>query len=129
MEKPLKKILIVDDEPDFTMMVKFNLESAGPYHVLVENRATSAINAALNFLPDVIILDIIMPEAEGPELLAQLREHPLLSRIPVIFLTATMRANEVDMNPPPSSDYVLLAKPGTVRELVDCIERLLRTDF
>lgn len=120
-----KKILVVDDEPGFTEMVKFNLEATGRYRVLVENNSTFALQAALQFKPDVILLDVIMPEPEGPDVLFQLRNHPVVKHVPVIFLTATVRKGEVDSQTSANVGYVFLAKPSTLKELIACIESQL----
>ena len=124
----IKKVLIVDDEADFTAMVKLNLEATGAYQVLVENNSSAAFFAALEYRPDIILLDIIMPEPEGPDVLFQLRNDPQLKSIPVIFLTATVRRKETKEGPP-SNDYVFLAKPCTLRELIATIEAQIQSRF
>lgn len=121
-EEIKKKILIVDDEPAFTEMVKLNLEATGDYEVLIINDSSSAINAALQYQPDVIILDVIMPEPEGPDVLFYLRNHQELRNIPVIFFTATLRKDEVTADPAGYGGYVFLAKPSSLKELISCIE-------
>ncbi len=120
-----KKVLVVDDEPAFTELVRFNLEATGVYQVMVENNSSAAINAALQYRPDVILLDVIMPEPEGPDILFRLRNHPDLKRIPVIFLTATVRKGEIGLDPSEHGGYVFLAKPSSLQELITCIESQL----
>jgi len=123
-----KRILIVDDEPGFTELVKFNLEATGQYQVLVENNSSVAVQAALDYLPDLILLDVIMPEPEGPDVLFQLRNHDRLKKIPVIFLTATVRRAEAEDQEAGETGYVFLAKPSTVQELIRCIESQLQRE-
>jgi PleD family two-component response regulator len=66
--KEKRRILIVDDDANSTHLVKILLERSGPYLVLEENDATKADQAAHDFKPDVILLDIVMPKMDGGEL-------------------------------------------------------------
>ncbi len=117
-----KRILIVDDEPHFTEMVKLNLEAGGQYSVFVENRGTQALHSALVCKPHLILLDVIMPDKEGPDVLDQLKRHERARNIPVVFLTATVTEEEVREHQGHIGGRTFLAKPGTVRSLVECIE-------
>ena len=83
-----KRILVVDDEAALTRMVKLNLERTGNYEVRTENSGPMAIPAALEFRPDLMLLDVMMPGMTGDEIAAQLREDPALSHIKFIFVTA-----------------------------------------
>lgn len=65
-----KRILMIDDEVAFTNLVKVNLERTGRYEVRVENRPLCALAAALEFKPDAILLDVVMPELDGGQILA-----------------------------------------------------------
>ena len=76
-----KRILVVDDESALTRMVKLNLERTGNYEVRTENQGVKAIPAAMEFKPDLIFLDIMMPDMGGPEISAQLKEDPELAKI------------------------------------------------
>ena len=84
MEK--KKILIVDDEENFAYIVKMNLEQCGGYDVTVETRAANALNAANLCNPHLILLDIIMPDKDGFEVLEMLKKNNRTASIPVIIL-------------------------------------------
>ncbi len=66
-----KKILVVDDERGFTKMVKLNLEANGNYDVKIQNNPLEALQTAVEFKPDVILLDVIMPDMEGPDVVYQ----------------------------------------------------------
>jgi CheY-like chemotaxis protein len=90
-----RKVLIVDDEAAFTNVVKLTLEAKGGYEVFVENNSRAAFAAARKFLPDIIILDVVMPELDGGEVHTQLMADPVLKNTPVIFLTAIVRQKEV----------------------------------
>jgi len=119
---PKRKILIVDDENDFTTMVKLNLEATGRYDVMVENIAVNAVNAALGYKPDLILLDVIMPGTEGPDIVSNMKEHAGLRDIPIVFLTATVRKAEVEQENGEIGGHVFIAKPCSLTELIDAIE-------
>ena len=120
-----KRILIVDDEVAFTEMVKLNLEATGNYTVKIQNDASKAIHSVLSYHPDLILLDIIMPEAEGPDVVYQIRKNEEIRDTPIIFLTATVTRDEVNAEDGKIGGHKFLAKPSTVGELIDCIERQL----
>ena len=122
-----KKILIIDDEESFTKLFKLNLEKAGSYQVQEENKASQAIEAARNFKPDLIILDIMMADADGSEVAARLKMEKNLKDIPIIFLTAVVSSEEVDSNTGGLiGGHPFIAKPADVEEVVVCIEKTLR---
>src|SRR4030042_94371 len=85
-------ILIVDDEEDLLWMLGKRLTAEG-YSVLAATNGADALALAKSQHPDIIVLDIIMPEMEGGEVAAELKEHPVTRNIPVIFLTA-LRSKE-----------------------------------
>lgn len=124
MEK--KRILIVDDEASFTRMVKLNLEKTGQFEVREENKATYALPAAREFKPDLIILDVIMPNLDGGDIFGQLQNDRHLKGTPVIFLTATVSPREAGVKGFNSGGALFLAKPVTVENLIACIQEHVR---
>lgn len=125
--KEKRRILIVDDDPDSTHLVKILLEKTGNYIVLEENDAAKAHGSARNFKPDVILLDIMMPETDGVEVAAQIEADPELQRTPIIFLTALVTEPEIKAGLR-IEGHQSLAKPINIPELIDRIEEsLLRT--
>jgi DNA-binding response OmpR family regulator len=117
-----KKVLIIDDETAFTNIVKLTLEAKGDYEVCVENDPRHAITAARNFWPDIIILDVVMPELDGGEVHTQLQADPVLKNIPLIFLTAIVRKKEVDEHAGMIGGSFYLAKPVSADDLMAAIE-------
>jgi CheY-like chemotaxis protein len=121
-EKP--RILIVDNNLDFTLSAKLGLESTGRYSVWEENHSARAHQTAQRVKPDLILLDIAMPETDGGEVAAQIQSDPTLHRLPIVFLTALVTKAEarsglqIDGHP-------FLAKPISIPELVAGIERNL----
>lgn len=121
MEK--KKILLVDDEKSFTSLLKLNLEETGRYEVRVENWPEDAIQAAREFRPNIILLDIIMPRMPGGNVAAQIKGDPELKNTPIVFLTAAVRKHQVEENDGIICDLPCLAKPAPVEEVIEFIEK------
>ena len=84
----LTRILFVEDDPDIQAVVRLSLESLGGFSVSVCNSGAEALQAALEFAPQLILLDVMMPEMDGPATIQALRELPGLAEIPFVFLTA-----------------------------------------
>ena len=118
-----KKILIVDDERGFTAMLSLNLESLGPYEVMVENQATQALATAQAYRPDLILLDFIMPEIDGAQVAKAIKTDPQLKGTPIILMTAiaqTLGSNEDDW---PGLDLPCVSKPSNLSTLLSTIQR------
>jgi two-component system alkaline phosphatase synthesis response regulator PhoP len=120
-----KRILVVDDEPAITRMVKLNLERTGNYEVHTENQGSMAISAAKEFKPDLIFLDFMMPDMDGDEVSALLKEDEELSNIPFIFMTAIVTKDETEAMGTNIGGNEFLAKPVKTDELIATIERVL----
>ena len=122
--KEKRRILIVDDDANSTHLVKILLERSGPYLVLEENDATKADQAAHDFKPDVILLDIVMPKMDGGELATQIESDRELHDTPIIFLTALVTHGEAKSGLQVQG-HPLVAKPISIPELIDQIEKHL----
>jgi len=120
----MKKVLIVDDEKDTLLMLGKRL-TAGGYSVITATNGTDAIALAKSQHPDIIILDILMPEMSGGEVAAELREHPLTRSIPVILLTAILSKEEEKIYGSVVGGNITLAKPLDAEKLLDQMEKLL----
>ena len=116
-----KRILLIDDEPSFTRMLKLNLEETGAYEVKAENSGTQGLAAARQFKPDLILLDIVMPDMSGGEVAFEIENDRNTKNTPVVFLTAAAKKEDEGV----ISGRTILAKPVTVEEVVDCIEKNL----
>ena len=124
MVEEKRRILIVDNDRESTHVVKILLERTGRYLVLEENDATKAHQSARNFRPDVILLDIVMPETDGGEVAAQIQADPDLRRTPIIFLTALVTKAEAKTGLR-IQGHPFLAKPISIPELIKGIEENL----
>ncbi|MCH8080704.1 MAG: response regulator [Proteobacteria bacterium] len=119
------KILVVDDEERLTKMVKLNLEQTGDYEIRTESLATNALNAAREFKPDLIILDIMMPDISGDVIAQQLLDDEELKYIKIIFLTALVTKSEIKAKGSEIAGRTFIAKPVKIDELITCIEEQL----
>ncbi len=117
-----KRILLIDDEPSFTRMLKLNLDETGAYEVRAENRGTEGLAAARQFKPDLILLDIVMPDMSGGEVAFGLNHDRNTKDTPIVFLTAAAKKKEDEGI---IGGRTIIAKPVTVEEVIDCIERTL----
>ena len=122
--KEKHRILIVDNDGDSTHLVKILLERTGRYLVLEENNPTKAHQSAQNFRPDLILLDIVMPETDGGEVAAQIQADPELQTTPIIFLTALVTKAETKAGLR-IQGHPFLAKPISIPELINAIEENL----
>ena len=93
---PLKKILYVEDEPDIQEITRISLEAIGGYTVKICSSGEEAIKISPGFAPDLILLDVMMPEIDGPTTLLELRKIKSLANVPIIFMTAKSQPQEVN---------------------------------
>lgn len=119
-----KKILIIDDEPDVADLVSYHLKAMG-YQVETVNDPNVSIGTARSFLPDLVILDIMMPDLNGIQICRILRADPRLKNTPIIFLTA--KGEETDRIAgfeTGCDDYI--CKPFIIKELMLRVQSILR---
>ena len=121
-----KKILIVDDEEDFCYFVKLNLEETEHYEVLTAYDGPEGIDMAIRYHPDMILLDIIMPKMMGTEVAEVLRSNKATKDIPILFVTAILKREEVGGKGRKSGGNIFLFKPVTLPELVQEIGAMIR---
>ncbi len=125
-EKQKIKVLVVDDEPDIVEILKYNLLKEG-YDVATAEDGIKAVKTAAKFLPDVILLDIMMPNQDGVETCLQIRQIPELKNTFIIFLTARSEEySEVAAFDVGADDYI--SKPIKPRALMSRISALFRRE-
>ncbi|MBL7069239.1 MAG: response regulator [Candidatus Omnitrophica bacterium] len=118
-----KKILLIDDEEDFCFFVKNNLERESAFDVITTTSGKEGIKLAKKIKPDLILLDILMPDISGDEVARQLRTIEGIKETPIVFLTATVRREEVEAKEGVIGGYPFIAKPVDVEKLIQEIER------
>ena len=119
-----RRILIADDDVDALRLVGLMLERKG-YQILAAASGQQALQKAIEANPDIIILDVMMPDMDGYQVAAQLRKHPATESIPILMLTAKTAINDkIAGFQAGADDY--LAKPVHPRELISRIEALLQ---
>lgn len=119
-----KKILIVDDEPSITKLLKFALEKTGIYEILCENQGLKALDAIRASRPDLLVLDMNMPDTSGGEIASSLQSDPSLRALPIIFLTGNVSGEEAESGLT-ISGHPAMAKPINMEKLLQCIEKCL----
>lgn len=92
----VSKILYVEDDPDIQVVAKLALESVGGYTVCICSSGQEAIEQGEAFAPDLILLDVMMPEMDGPTTLGRLRAIAPLVDTPAVFMTAKVMASDVE---------------------------------
>ena len=92
----IARILIVDDEEDIRMVSRLSLGRIGGWQALVTGSGPEAVELAAREKPDLILLDVMMPETDGPATLALLQGRKETASIPVVFLTAKVQSREVE---------------------------------
>jgi CheY-like chemotaxis protein len=116
-----KRILIVDDKASDTRLVKLYLEETNDYLVQEVNDATAALAAAVEFQPQLILLDVLMPGMDGGDLAACLQASPSLKTVPIVFLTALVTKEELKARVGRAGRFPFLAKPIILPELRACL--------
>jgi two-component system phosphate regulon response regulator PhoB len=120
----MERVLIVDDDPDIVRLVSYNLSHAG-YEVQTASTGRQALELVQKQPPDLIVLDLMLPDVDGMEVCRSIRQHDPSRRIPILMLTA--RGDEIDRVVGfelGADDYV--AKPFSPRELVLRVKSILR---
>ncbi|MFH0894678.1 MAG: response regulator transcription factor [Bacteroidota bacterium] len=120
----MEKILIVDDEPDILEFLQYNLQKEG-YETSIASNGKEALDKAAQFKPQMIILDVMMPEMDGVEACKELRKNPLFNETVILFLTARGEDySQIAAFDAGADDYI--TKPIRLRVLISKIKAILR---
>lgn len=117
-----KKIMIVDDEPDILTSIGQILELSG-YKVIKAADGKECLDKLNKEIPDLVILDIMMPGMSGWDVAAKIKENPDWNGIPIVFLTAKGDTMSVGMGNMASEDYIV--KPFDIEDLKNRVNRIL----
>ena len=124
-----RKILLVDDEVGITRGLAMYLTENGDCEVRTENRGSRALAVAREFRPDLFLLDIVMPDAEGGSIAAAINVDPILKGTPIVFLTALVSRREAGGNVAHIGGHLFLAKPVDPDSVLACIDSELTSTF
>jgi CheY-like chemotaxis protein len=113
-----KRILVVDDEPGMAHVFGRALSD---YEIRAESDPKAAIKTAKEFRPDVLLLDLIMPDIPGNVLAEKIRGEPELRKVPIIFISAAVHTRNQEEEPVWIGPYPAFGKPFSIRALRRCI--------
>lgn len=119
----MKNILLIDDEEDFCFFVKNNLEAGGKFRVTACSDSTKGVELTKKLLPDLILLDILMPGMSGSDIAAALKEDTATAGIPIVFLTAVITEKETSEAKNLVAGWPFVAKPVKIKELIKVINK------
>jgi len=118
-----KRVLLAEDEPNIVESLSFLLKRAG-FEVAVETDGRRALNAALTDIPDVLILDVMLPDLDGYEVLRQLRADQRAKSMPILMLTAKGQREDRETALKCGAD-LFITKPFANAELIAAVEQLV----
>lgn len=119
-----KKILIVDDEPNIVLSLDYLVRRKG-FVPLIARNGTEALSAANEHIPDLIILDIMMPDMDGYDVCQTIKTNPIFSRTKIIFLSAKSRPEDISKGLKMGADKYV-TKPFSTKQLMVEIVDLLK---
>jgi CheY-like chemotaxis protein len=120
------KVLIIDDEFDFCYFVKINLSQSGPFDVLIATSGAEGIDLAEKEEPDIILLDLFMPDMPGEDVADALRNNPVTKNIPILFVTALASNNDIgDSEEHKMGKNHIMPKPIRTKKLIETIMKIL----
>jgi CheY-like chemotaxis protein len=123
MEPPEKTVLIIEDEADAAELFAEMMRVSG-FRVLKTSSSAPAIGMMTAERPDIVVLDIMMPDVSGLEILRQMRDHPNLSTIPVVIVSAKSMPADIEHGLEAGA-FTFLAKPVGFLELKEAVESAL----
>jgi len=118
-----RRVLIVDDEPNIVTSLEF-LMRGDDYEVLVARNGEEALQLAESFRPDIVVLDVMMPQRSGFEVCQKIRENPVLGDVKIVMLTAKGRDLEKDRGLNLGAN-AYVTKPFSTKELMNTVRGLL----
>ena len=120
----IRKVLVVDDDEDIRRVTEIALRRIGGLDVVLAASGAEALVRAREEQPDAILLDVMIPDGDGPSTLARLRENPATAKVPVIFLTARVQKSELESYRELGAAGVI-EKPFDATTLPDAVRRLV----
>jgi CheY-like chemotaxis protein len=119
------RILMIDDDPGVSGIVKRQLERTGAYEVRTAHDGVNGLQVAREFQPHLLLLDVVMPDCDGGNVLARFRDDDGLREIKVIFLTGTVSEENMEWHGGQIAKYPVVSKQAALKTLTGQIERTL----
>ncbi|WP_025742118.1 response regulator transcription factor [Aquimarina pacifica] len=119
-----KKIVIVDDEPNIVMSLEFTFKK-NDYEVFIARDGSEAIDILKSQIPDIVLLDIMMPNVDGYQTLKYIRSNESTKNIKVIFLTAKNKVSDIEKGLKMGVDKYL-TKPFSIKKIVEEVNELIK---
>jgi len=121
--RDLKKILYAEDEPDVQTVVELTIQTMSDYDIKVCDNGKILLDCVEEYNPDLILLDVMMPEMDGPTTFKNLQENEKTKNIPIIFMTAKAQSHEVE-NLKNSGAIGIITKPFDPLQLCSDLEKI-----
>ena len=121
------RILVVDDDPQLSEIVRVILEKTQRFEIRVENRSSQAVAAAIEFRPALILLDVDMPGKDGGDVAREIRATAALRSVEIVFLTSLVSRAEAGEGVISRGGERFLPKPVNSKVLIEVIDRALQT--
>ncbi|WP_228237474.1 response regulator transcription factor [Allomuricauda sp. M10] len=119
----MKKILIVDDEPNIVMSLEYAFKKKD-FGVFIARDGTEALEIAEREIPDLILLDVMMPQMDGYETLKRIRENEKLSQTKVVFLSAKSKEKDIEKGLEMGADGYM-TKPFSIKKIISDVEEMI----
>ncbi len=119
----MKKILIVDDEPNIVMSLEYAFKKKD-FGVFIARDGTEALEIAEREIPDLILLDVMMPQMDGYETLKRIRENDKLSQTKVVFLSAKSKEKDIEKGLEMGADGYM-TKPFSIKKIISDVEEMI----
>lgn len=119
----MKKILIVDDEPNIVMSLEYTFKKKG-FEVYIARDGSEALEILENNIPDIILLDVMMPNVDGYQTIKHIKNNEKLKHVKTVFLSAKSKSSDIEKGLSLGADKYLL-KPFSVKKLVSEVNELL----
>ena len=120
----LKRIVVIDDDPTVTNLLKAKLEATGRFEVRVTNDSRDADILAAQFRPDLVVCDINMPEMDGGDVYHTFSQSPRLEGVPFLFLSSIVPKSVVEQNQGVVGGKQMISKKSSLEEILDRIEAM-----
>ena len=121
----LKKVLVVDDDPYILMSLEFLMKKSG-YEVMIARNGTEALELVEKQIPDIVLLDIMMPDVDGYQICKHIKKSDTLKHTKVVFMSAKTKESDIQKGYDLGASLYII-KPFSTRELVKQIKELMIT--